>query len=113
MKTHRVYFVPGMFGFGSLAGYDYFHHVRVALEQRFADAGVELVAEVVPTPPTSSLRHRARMLAKAVRASASGEGPIHLVGHSTGGLDVSPRADSSRPSPHPRRREPGPELRAS
>lgn len=88
MKTHRVYFVPGMFGFGSLAGYDYFHHVRVALEQRFADAGVELVAEVVPTPPTSSLRHRARMLAKAVRASASGEGPIHLVGHSTGGLDV-------------------------
>lgn len=88
MKTHRVYFVPGMFGFGSLAGYDYFRHVREALEQRFADAGVELVAEVVPTPPTSSLRHRARMLAKAVRASAEGSGPIHLVGHSTGGLDV-------------------------
>jgi len=88
MKTHRVYFVPGMFGFGSLAGYDYFRHVRDALSKRFADAGVELVAEVVPTPPTSSLRHRARMLAKAVQASAAGDGPIHLIGHSTGGLDV-------------------------
>lgn len=86
--THRVYFVPGMFGFGQLAGYDYFRHVRVALEQRFADAGVELLTEVVPTPPTSSLRHRARMLAKAVQLSAGSEGPIHLVGHSTGGLDV-------------------------
>jgi triacylglycerol lipase len=88
MPTHRVYFVPGMFGFGTLAGYDYFRHVRSALETRFADAGVKLVAEVVPTPPTSSLRHRARILAKAIRVSADESGPIHLVGHSTGGLDV-------------------------
>ncbi len=98
MTTHRVYFVPGMFGFGSLAGYDYFHHVRDALSVRYADAGVELSTEVVPTPPTSSLRHRARMLAKAVRQSAGdSDDPIHLVGHSTGGLDVrlvlSPTSD--------------------
>ncbi|MBK7581527.1 MAG: hypothetical protein IPI67_15120 [Myxococcales bacterium] len=88
MPTHRVYFVPGMFGFGSLAGYDYFRHLRRGLERRFDDAGVKLVADVVPTPPTSSLRHRARMLAKAVQGSATGDGPIHLVGHSTGGLDI-------------------------
>ncbi|MFO0571455.1 MAG: hypothetical protein U0263_37845 [Polyangiaceae bacterium] len=88
MATHRVYCVPGMFGFGSLAGYDYFHHVRQALTERFHAAGVELVVEVVPTPPTSSLRHRARMLAKAIQVSADGDGPIHLIGHSTGGLDV-------------------------
>jgi triacylglycerol lipase len=97
MTTHHVYFVPGMFGFGRLAGYDYFHHVREAIESRFADAGVKVVFEVVPTPPTSSLRHRARMLAKAVRHSAGDDGPIHLVGHSTGGLDVrlvlSPSSD--------------------
>jgi triacylglycerol lipase len=97
MTTHHVYFVPGMFGFGRLAGYDYFHHVREAIESRFADAGVKVVFEVIPTPPTSSLRHRARMLAKAVRQSAGDDGPIHLVGHSTGGLDVrlvlSPSSD--------------------
>lgn len=86
---HRVYFVPGMFGFGRLAGYDYFHHVRTALETRFADAGCEMVSEVVPTPPTSSLRFRARMLAKAIQKShGDDDGPIHLVGHSTGGLDI-------------------------
>ncbi len=88
-ERHRVYLVPGMFGFGRLAGYDYFHHVRSALEQRFADAGVQLTTEVVPAPPTSSLRYRARILAKCVeRTARSDEGPIHLIGHSTGGLDV-------------------------
>jgi triacylglycerol lipase len=98
MTQHRVYLVPGMFGFGRLAGYDYFQHVESALERRFADAGAELEIVVVPTPPTSSLRHRARILAKAVQLSAGDhDGPIHLVGHSTGGLDarlvLSPSTD--------------------
>jgi triacylglycerol lipase len=86
--VHRVYFVPGMFGFGHLAGYDYFKHVRAGLEQRFARAGVEAVFEDVPAPPTSSLRYRSRILAATVAKSAAGDGPIHLIGHSTGGLDV-------------------------
>lgn len=98
MALHRVYFVPGMFGFGTLAGYDYFQHVRHAIEQRFSEAGVKVVTSVVPTPPTSSLRHRARILAKAVQRTAhEDDGPIHLVGHSTGGLDIrlllSPSSD--------------------
>jgi triacylglycerol lipase len=95
---HRVYFVPGLFGFGRIAGYDYFTHMRQGLEQRFAAAGVELVCEDVPAPPTSSLRYRARVLANTVaRTATEGQGPIHLVGHSTGGLDVrlvlSPQVD--------------------
>jgi triacylglycerol lipase len=89
MTQHRVYFVPGMFGFGTLAGYDYFSHVRFALEQRFADAGLRVSCEDVPSPPTSSLRLRARVLARTVAQSAGdGGGPIHLIGHSTGGLDL-------------------------
>ena len=77
-----------MFGFGRLAGYDYFHHVRVALEARFAAAKVPCATEVVPAPPTSSLRHRARILARTVEQAAGPDDVIHLVGHSTGGLDL-------------------------
>jgi triacylglycerol lipase len=89
MNRQRVFFIPGMFGFGQLAGYDYFHHVREALARRYSLAGVVCLSEVVPAPPTSSLRHRARILAKTVeRAGANDDLPIHLVGHSTGGLDA-------------------------
>jgi pimeloyl-ACP methyl ester carboxylesterase len=87
-ETHHVYLIPGMFGFGKLAGVDYFAHVRAALKQRFDDAGLQVVTEVAPSPPTSSLRHRARILAKTVIHTLRDEaGPVHLVGHSTGGLD--------------------------
>lgn len=86
-ETHRVYLIPGMFGFANLAGYDYFAHLVSALERRYADAGVAVRVQVVSPAPTASLRHRARMLARAVHASST-EGPIHLLGHSTGGIDV-------------------------
>jgi hypothetical protein len=86
---HRVYFVPGMFGFAQLAGYDYFTHLRVGLEQRFAKAGVRVSIEDVPSPPTSSLRHRSRILARTISDTCGdSDGPIHIVGHSTGGLDM-------------------------
>lgn len=88
MTLHHVYLIPGMFGFGRLAGVDYFDHVRAALQHRFEAAGQHAVIEVSPSPPTSSLRHRARILAKTVLHTLRDEtGPIHLVGHSTGGLD--------------------------
>jgi len=87
-QSHHVYLIPGMFGFGRLAGVDYFHHVRTALNERFEEAGQRIVTEVAPSPPTSSLRHRARILAKiVVHTLRDGSGPVHLVGHSTGGLD--------------------------
>ena len=86
-SRHHVYFVPGLFGFGRLAGYDYFTHMRKGLEARYRDAGVPVTFEDVPSPPTSSLRERARVLATTVSRTVSPNGIIHLVGHSTGGLD--------------------------
>jgi len=86
---HRVYLIPGFFGFARLAGFDYFRHLEAGLQQRFREAGAPLVVEVVPTPPTASIRRRARFLAERIRIHASdSRGPIHLVGHSTGGLDA-------------------------
>lgn len=88
-RRHRIYLIPGMFGFGTLAGYDYFRHVRQALAERFAAAGIELVSEVVAAEPTASLRHRSRLLARTLyRSAPPPEDVIHLVGHSTGGLDA-------------------------
>jgi len=86
--AHHVYFVPGLFGFAKLAGYDYFNHLRRGIERRFDDAGVQVVCEDVPAPPTSSLRYRSRVLAGTVARTASDNAPIHIVGHSTGGLDA-------------------------
>jgi triacylglycerol lipase len=86
--AHHVYFVPGLFGFAKLAGYDYFNHLRRGIEQRYADAGIAVVCEDVPAPPTSSLRYRSRVLAGTVARTASDNAPIHIVGHSTGGLDA-------------------------
>jgi triacylglycerol lipase len=88
VSLHHVYLVPGMFGFARLAGYDYFGHVRHALEERYAAAGHEVRVEVVGAPPTSSIRHRARIIVRTVQRHAVGDGPIHLLGHSTGGLDA-------------------------
>jgi len=96
--AHRVYLVPGMFGFGTLAGYEYFGHLAEAISARFAEAGVPVVIEVISTPPTASMRRRAAVVATTIAASSGAEpgagsgasvgGPIHLVGHSTGGLDA-------------------------
>src|SRR5688572_5895407 len=78
-----------MFGFGKLATYDYFAHVERALKRRFADAGKVLEAHVVEVAPTASIRRRAVRLAELVHATCGSDGgPVHVVGHSTGGLDA-------------------------
>jgi triacylglycerol esterase/lipase EstA (alpha/beta hydrolase family) len=89
LLVHRLYLSPGMFGFGRLATYDYFAHVERALTRRFADAGQRLEVHVVDVSPTASIRRRAVRLAELVaKTSDDDEGTIHLLGHSTGGLDA-------------------------
>src|SRR5436190_7580012 len=89
---HRIYLSPGMFGFGRLASYDYFGHFERAISERIVAAGGEVRIFVLDSSPTASIRRRAVRLAETIAStcdvpSADG-GPIHLVGHSTGGLDA-------------------------
>jgi pimeloyl-ACP methyl ester carboxylesterase len=86
MRQH-VYLSPGMFGFGRLGSYNYFSHVERELAARFAGAGHELVSHPIDDLPTASIRRRATRLAEVI-SQTSGVEPIHLLGHSTGGLDA-------------------------
>jgi hypothetical protein len=89
---HRVYLSPGMFGFGRLASYEYFGHLERALASRIRAAGDDVVIHVAQVAPTASIRRRAQTLAKLVAETCEqggpASGPIHLIGHSTGGLDA-------------------------
>lgn len=86
---HHVYFAPGMFGFGKLASYDYFAHLERALVRELRARGHDAGTWVLDVPPTASITRRAARLAELVAAtSAESEGPVHLIGHSTGGVDV-------------------------
>lgn len=90
-----------MFGFARLASYDYFAHVRNALTARFKDAGHPISTHAVDVLPTASVRLRAAKLGALIDRTSNGKGPIHLLGHSSGGLDAriaaSPAAHLSYP----------------
>jgi hypothetical protein len=78
--------VPGFLGFQRLHTLSYFADVQALLEQPFVEAGREVVVKAIRTLPTSSLGARAARLAEVVHGLPAGA-EIHLVGHSTGGLD--------------------------
>jgi triacylglycerol lipase len=81
-----------MFGFGRLASYDYFTHLERALSERLRASGDDVAIHVAHLAPTASIRRRALSLAELVASTCDASnplgGPIHLVGHSTGGLDA-------------------------
>lgn len=86
---HDIFLVPGFFGFADLGGIPYFHHVREFLRTILADVGIEARVIAVPTLPTASIRHRAERLLQAIEThSKDPDVPLHLIGHSTGGLDA-------------------------
>jgi triacylglycerol lipase len=89
---HHLYLSPGMFGFGRLASYDYFTHVERALRARLRAKGEQVAIHVMHVSPTASIRRRALKLAELVASTCDAAnpsaGPIHLIGHSTGGLDA-------------------------
>lgn len=86
---HHVFLVPGFFGFDNLGDLAYFAHVTSALAAPLRVAGIEPRLHVVKTLPTASLRQRAALLVAELHEGAGGDDwPIHLVGHSSGGLDA-------------------------
>ncbi len=87
--VHHCYLVPGFFGFANLGDLAYFGHVREFLLAAFARRGLALHVDVVKTRPTASLPRRAeRVLSTIAQTLHDTEGPVHLIGHSSGGLDV-------------------------
>jgi hypothetical protein len=103
---HRVFFAPGMFGFGRLASFDYFVHLERAVAERFRAAGLQVETYVADVQPTASIRRRAAQLNELVAGTfAASDAParVHLVGHSTGGLDARLVASPSARLPVPPR----------
>jgi len=89
MAPVRIYLAPGMFGFARLAAYDYFEHVRKALETRYQARGRSVQVRVCEVHPTASIRRRAARLAQMIaHTTGTDDGHVHLLGHSTGGLDA-------------------------
>jgi triacylglycerol esterase/lipase EstA (alpha/beta hydrolase family) len=92
----RVYLVPGFFGFANLGEMRYFEHVKEALERSFARFGEDVQVHRVDTLPTGSISRRSQRLLEVLQQTAGDDGPIHLVGHSTGALDARMLLDPER-----------------
>ncbi len=84
----HVVLVPGFFGFANLGDFRYFGHVERCLRESLAARGLDVRVVHAPVPPTASLRERAAAVADAIAVGAVEPGGIHIVGHSTGGLDA-------------------------
>lgn len=88
MKRH-VFLIPGFFGFANLGDFTYWGHVSDKLGELLDKAGMPAAIHSVKSLPTASLRVRTLRLLQAIAAARPGsDAVIHLVGHSTGGLDA-------------------------
>src|SRR5262249_16601983 len=85
----HIYLVPGFFGFANLGELRYFAHVREYLSAVCGRLGLDAEVHAVKTRPTSSLVVRATCLLDAIAATLPpGRCTVHVVGHSSGGLDA-------------------------
>ena len=89
-----VLLAPGFLGFSRFGNFYYFTDRVVATLRGIIEEALDRSIPVVPcmTLPTDSLAHRQRFLleyiAKIVDTRLASVARIHLVGHSTGGVDV-------------------------
>jgi len=96
--VHHIYLIPGFFGFSNLGNVLYFRAVRETLTQMFAARGERVVVYGVRTYPTGSLARRARRVLDEIEKNESLKhaDSIHLIGHSTGGIDARLVASTAR-----------------
>lgn len=88
-RMHKVYLVPGFFGFSQLGSLSYFHRVAETLGAALDERGLEAEVVELGTAPTASIRRRAINLLTDVESTGGLEADsVSFVGHSTGGLDV-------------------------
>jgi hypothetical protein len=85
-----VLLVPGFFGFANLGDFAYFGHVRDFFVRYLRRHGIHGEVQVVQTFPTASLRRRATRVLETIAelVDSGADGVVHLIGHSSGGLDV-------------------------
>lgn len=85
----HIILVPGFFGFANLGDLTYWGPVQAALTEILAEGTTRTNIHCVKTLPTASLRARAtRVLETIAGIAPSPDDHVHLVGHSTGGLDA-------------------------
>ena len=88
MQRH-IFLIPGFFGFANLGDFTYWGPVNRKLSKLFEAAGMPATIHAVKSLPTASLRSRTRRLLETIAAARPGpDAIIHLIGHSTGGLDA-------------------------
>ncbi len=87
---HLIYIIPGFFGFTNLGEVGYWEHVRVLLPELFEQEGLRAQAYFTEASPTASLHRRTVALLESIAATVKDPErvEIHLIGHSTGGLDA-------------------------
>ena len=89
MACHHVILIPGFFAFAGLGDLRYWSGVDVVLKRAFEAFQLEVDVTEIETLPTASIRYRAARVLEAIeRVCERDDGPIHLIGHSTGGLDA-------------------------
>jgi hypothetical protein len=90
MSTRQhVLLIPGFFGFANLGDFAYFGHVREYFATHMRRRGIPGEVRVVQTFPTASLPRRAACVLETMAELLDGDdGVVHLVGHSSGGLDA-------------------------
>jgi hypothetical protein len=85
-EDEAILLIPGLFGFSKLGNISYFDKV-IPLLARASNAPEKNIS-VLDTPPTGPLWRRAVALHEKMTTLGGKYSKVHLVGHSTGGVDA-------------------------